>query len=32
MYTTWGAQGDESKWVTFRAMRMLVVAGRLDEI
>jgi hypothetical protein len=31
MYTTWGVQGKESKWVTFRAMRMLALAGRLDD-
>ena len=31
MYTTWGVPGDESKWVTFRAMRMLALAGRLDD-
>ena len=31
MYTTWGASGDESKWVTFRAMRMLELAGRLED-
>ena len=30
MYTTWGVLGNESKWVTFRAMRMLALAGRLD--
>ena len=30
MYTTWGKLGEESKWVTFRAMRMLALAGRLD--
>ena len=30
MYATWGVPGDESKWVTFRAMRMLAIAGRLD--
>ncbi len=29
MYTTWGKPGEESKWVTFRAMRMLALAGRL---
>ncbi len=32
MYTTWGVPGDESKWVTFRAMRMLTLAGRLDDL
>jgi hypothetical protein len=31
MYTMWGVPGDESKWVTFRAMRMLALAGRLDD-
>jgi hypothetical protein len=31
MYTTWGKPGEESKWVTFRAMRMLALAGRLDD-
>ena len=30
MYTTWGKPGEESRWVTFRAMRMLALAGRLD--
>jgi len=30
MYTTWGKPGEENKWVTFRAMRMLALAGRLD--
>jgi len=32
MYTTWGKPGEESKWVTFRAMRMLALAGRLDGL
>jgi hypothetical protein len=31
MYTTWGKPGEENKWVTFRAMRMLALAGRLDD-
>jgi hypothetical protein len=31
MYTTWGSVGDENKWVTFRALRMLSLAGRLDN-
>ena len=31
MYTMWGGVGSESKWVTFRAMRMLALAGRLDD-
>ena len=31
MYTTWGGSGRESKWVTFRAMRMLALAGRPDD-
>jgi len=32
MHTTWGKPGEESKWVTFRAMRMLALAGRLDGL
>jgi len=32
MYTTWGKPGEESKWVTFRVMRLLSLAGRLDEL
>jgi hypothetical protein len=31
MYTTWGKPEEESKWVTFRAMRMLALADRLDD-
>jgi len=30
MYTTWGKPGEENKWVTFRAMQMLALAGRLE--
>jgi hypothetical protein len=32
MYTTWGKPGEESKWITFRAMRMLTLARRLDDL
>jgi hypothetical protein len=31
MYASWGEPGDESKWITFRAMRMLTLAGRFDD-
>jgi hypothetical protein len=32
MYVTWGKIGDESKWITFRAIRLLALAGRLDDL
>lgn len=29
MYSSWGKKGQENKWITFRVMRMLKLAGRL---
>jgi hypothetical protein len=30
MYGSWGKEGKESKWVTFRVLNMLKLAGKLD--
>ena len=31
MYGSWGKKGEENKWVTFRALKMLKLAGRFEE-